>query len=77
MATVHPEHDAGAKRRLDARSAHAAAIVQRLGPETIDWLDSFLADYVFDGEPLDRVMVKARELAGLPRRRPAGARDDD
>ena len=43
----------------------AVALVERFGAEGVAWLDSFLADYIFSGEPLDRVLVKARELNRL------------
>jgi predicted component of type VI protein secretion system len=34
----------------------------------VEWLDRFLADYVFEGEPLDQVLVEARHLGELPGR---------
>lgn len=46
----------------------AAALVARFGAEGVQWLDHFLADYLFAGEPLDEVMAKARRLSGLPSR---------
>jgi hypothetical protein len=66
------------RRWLDQCAQDAASLVGRFGADGIEWLDTFLADYVFLGEPLDRVLVKARELSGLPvrpHRRPAF--DDD
>lgn len=49
----------------------------RLGRDGVEWLDSFLADYVFVGEPLDDVLVAARSLCGLPPRSPTQAVDAD
>jgi hypothetical protein len=69
MADPHPEaRDAERKRWVDEYAADAAALVERFGADGVDWLDGFLADYVFAGEPLDRVLVKARELSHLPAR---------
>ncbi|CAN7412979.1 hypothetical protein LJR219_002619 [Phenylobacterium sp. LjRoot219] len=65
------------ERRIDDCSAHAAALVERLGAEGVDWLDSFLADYVFRGEPLDRVLLRAREMSRLPPRSWPQEPDDD
>jgi len=50
------------------RTQDAAALVEQFGADGVDWLDSFLADYVFLGEPLDSVLINARKLAGLPAR---------
>ena len=52
-------------RWTDQCGADASALVERLGAEGVAWLDAFLADYIFVGEPLDRVLVKARELSRL------------
>lgn len=52
-------------RWSDQCGADAAALVERFGAEGVAWLDAFLADYLFVGEPLDRVLVKARELSRL------------
>jgi hypothetical protein len=62
--------------RPDEPTAKAAALVETLGAERLAWLDAFLDDYVFQGEPLDRVLVKARDLARLPRRPARSALDD-
>ena len=69
------ENEPGASR--DERTRDAALLVRRLGPDGVDWLDQFLADYVFVGEPLDGVMVRARELSGLPPRTKEAGLDDD
>jgi hypothetical protein len=60
----------------DECAADAAALVARLGADGVDWLDRFLADYVFADEPLDRVLVKARELSQLPGRSEPRVFDD-
>lgn len=61
----------------DQRSADASALVERFGVEGVAWLDNFLADYLFVGEPLDGVLVKARELSRLgPRPHSDFDRDD-
>lgn len=65
------------ERRRDEPSRHAAALVDRFGPDGVEWLDSFLADYVFGGEPLDRVLLRARELVRLPARPWPQEPDDD
>jgi hypothetical protein len=67
-----PEHDA----RTEECARAAEALRKRLGPDGVAWLDDFLADYIFLGEPLDRVLVTARELCGLPPRRLAAVDDD-
>ena len=67
----------GAERRPDECSTRAAALVARFGAEGVEWLDGFLADYVFRGEPLDRVLLRARELSRLPRRPWPEVTDDD
>jgi hypothetical protein len=56
--------------------ADATALLQRFGPDGVEWLDRFLADYLFLGEPLDRVLVRARELARLPARPEPVLQDD-
>lgn len=53
-----------ASSRRDA----AEELARKLGPEGVVWLDELLADYVFEGEPLDKVMVLARTYCDLPRR---------
>lgn len=53
---------------VEGYRADAAALVARLGRDGVEWLDAFLADYVFADEPLDHVLVKARQLSGLPSR---------
>ena len=59
-------------RWVDESARDAAALARRLGAEGVEWLDAFLADYVLVGEPLDRVLVKARRLSHLaPRPRPS------
>ena len=64
-------------RWTDQYGADASALVERLGAEGVAWLDGFLADYLFVGEPLDRVLVKARELSRLaPRPHSAFDLDD-
>jgi hypothetical protein len=60
----------------DEYASDAAALVAQLGADGVDWLDRFLADYVFADEPLDRVLVKARELSQLPGRRERRVFDD-
>jgi hypothetical protein len=76
-ATQSRERDALQKRRNGKRARDAAALTNRLGPDGVAWLDGFLADYVFEGEPLDRVLTEARRLAELPpRREPHGFGDD-
>jgi hypothetical protein len=57
--------EADHNRWSDQCAADASSLAERLGVEGVAWLDAFLADYVFAGEPLDRVMVKARELCRL------------
>jgi hypothetical protein len=60
-----------ASRRADWRdecACDAAALADRLGAEGVAWLDSFLADYVFPDEPLDQVLLQAREISRLPPR---------
>jgi hypothetical protein len=52
-------------RWSDQCGADATALVEQFGAEGVAWLDSFLADYLFVGEPLDRVLIKARELSRL------------
>ena len=61
----------------DQCGADASALVERFGIEGIAWLDNFLADYLFIGEPLDRVLVKARELSRLGPRPHGGFDQDD
>jgi hypothetical protein len=61
---------------IDDFGRDAAALAGRLGPEGVEWLDRFLEDYVFDGEPLDRVMAMARELSRLPPRARSAAAED-
>ena len=56
------------ERQSDECGRDAAALVKNLGVQGVDWLDGFLADYLFAGEPLDLVMVRARALAGLSHR---------
>ncbi len=60
--------EAERKRWIDECAGDAAALVERFGADGVAWLDSFLADYVFGGEPLDRVLLRARELSHLPAR---------
>lgn len=71
------EPEAQPRRRSDKRSQDAAALAERLGPDGVAWLDQFLADYTFAGEPLDRVMTEARRFAQLPARREPQAFADD
>jgi hypothetical protein len=54
----------------------ADALRKRLGPDGVAWLDDFLADYTFLGEPLDRVLATARDLCDLPPRSFAASDDD-
>jgi hypothetical protein len=78
MAQMHPgSQEAERKRWMDECAADAAALVERFGADGVAWLDSFLADYVFSGEPLDRVLLKARELSRLPLRPANEAVSDD
>jgi hypothetical protein len=78
MADLHPEaRDAERKRWIDECAAAAAALAERFGAEGVEWLDGFLADYVFAGEPLDRVLLKARELSRLPARAREAVFSDD
>ncbi|CAN7447603.1 hypothetical protein LJR225_002983 [Phenylobacterium sp. LjRoot225] len=69
MAATQP-HRAKAKESPWSvkRTQDAAALVERFGPDAVEWLDLFLADYVFAGEPLDQVMTEARRLGELPAR---------
>jgi hypothetical protein len=60
----------------DEAASDAATLVSRFGRDGVEWLDRFLADYVFVGEPLDGVLQKARQLADLPPRMDGGAFDD-
>jgi hypothetical protein len=66
-----------AERRPDDCAVRAAALVARFGAADVEWLDDFLADYVFRGEPLDRVLLRARELSRLPHRPWPQEPDDD
>jgi len=64
-------------RRPDPYGADASGLVDRFGAEGVAWLDSFLADYLFVGEPLDQVLLKARELSRLAPRPHAAFDLDD
>jgi hypothetical protein len=68
MMTMTDRSDAEHIRRRDQLGVDAAALVERMGAAGVGWLDDFLADYLFAGEPLDQVLAKARELCGLPPR---------
>jgi len=59
-------HQAEARPWADQRRQDAAALFQRFGAECVAWLDRFLADYVFEGEPLDQVVSAARRLGKPP-----------
>lgn len=75
--TPSPSGETEPGRWADHCGADASALVERFGIEGVAWLDNFLADYLFVGEPLDRVLVKARELSRLgPRPRSASEWDD-
>jgi hypothetical protein len=67
-----PDRDAWAEECARA----ADRLSQRLGPDGVAWLDDFLADYVFMGEPLDRILATAREMCRLPSRELAASDDD-
>lgn len=75
MATMHAPK-AEDSRWVDERTQAPSALIERFGPDAVEWLDRFLADYVFEGEPLDHVLVEARRLVELPSR-PARSFDDD
>jgi hypothetical protein len=78
MATTHPHEPEPRDDRWSAeRTQDAAALVERLGAGGVAWLDLFLADYVFAGEPLDLVMAEARRLAKLPTRPATSSAFDD
>ncbi len=76
MAGLHAKSGNESLSWRDSCAADAAALAERLGAEGVDWLDQFLADYVFNGEPLDQVLVKARQVARLPARPRVAALDD-
>jgi len=61
----------------DRYAADAAALVDRFGAAGVEWLDRLLEDYVFIGEPLERVLVQARALSGLPPRPILAGTEDD
>jgi|GEM_PF-3342941 hypothetical protein len=71
------ESAAGREPWAEQRSEAAAALIKRFGPDGVAWLDRFLADYVFEGEPLDQIVVAARELGKLPARRKRRSFHDD
>jgi hypothetical protein len=78
MAVMQSDMSKAQKGRWSAeRAQDAAALVERLGADTVEWLDLFLADYVFAGEPLDQVLAEARRLGRLPARPARSAWDDD
>lgn len=69
MPTPHEDERKADNTQWTTQSAKdAAALVERFGAEGVQWLDHFLADYLFEDEPLDQVMAKARQLSGLPSR---------
>ena len=76
MATMHAPK-AEDSRWVDERAQDASALIERFGADAVDWLDRFLADYVFEGEPLDQVMMEARRLGELPSRPARSFEDED
>ena len=60
------ERDGQSDGWREQRGEDAAKLIERFGADGVEWLDRFLADYVFDGEPLDQVMTTARDLGDLP-----------
>lgn len=76
-AQVHTADEPQFPSHRDKYAADAAALVERFGAAGVGWLDHFLEDYVFIGEPLERVLAKARELSGLPPRPILAGTDDD
>lgn len=64
--TCQDERDAEPDLWIAQRGQDAAKLIERFGADGVEWLDRFLADYVFEGEPLDQVMTTARHLGDLP-----------
>jgi predicted component of type VI protein secretion system len=64
-------------RWSEQRGQDAAKLIERFGADGVDWLDRFLANYVFEGEPLDQVMASARQIGELPVRTERQSFNDD